>query len=165
MRRDGQHAAGFPKVVRVPLPKRFVLRACRWARTNIGPVSNLGLAMPAKRILLVEDDFAVRSLFTLVLRRVGYSIDEAGTVAEAMVLLDAGPYDLALVDWRVPDGDGLLVADSAAQLGAETIMMSGYLPEMPGGRAYGHESVMKPIMPSELVDAVRRVIGKPSEAG
>ena len=119
--------------------------------------------MPQKRILLVEDDPQIRALLGLVLRREGYALDEADTVASAMSLLDAGSYDLALVDWRVPDGDGLLVADTAAQLGAETVVMSGYLPEMPGGRAYGHQSIMKPIMPAELVDFVRRTIGTPSE--
>jgi DNA-binding response OmpR family regulator len=119
--------------------------------------------MPAKRILLVEDNSDIRSLLTGILRREGYSIDEAGTVAEAMGLLDACPYDLALVDWQVPDGDGLLVADSAAQLGAATIVMSGHLRDMPGGRAYGHVSVMKPMLPSELIDAVKSAIGKPCE--
>lgn len=119
--------------------------------------------MPDKRILLVEDDPQVRALLALVLRREGYATDEADTVTAAMNLLDSGSYALALVDWRVPDGDGLLVADTAAQLGAETVVMSGYLPEMPGGRAYGHQSVMKPVMPAELIDLVKRAIGAPRD--
>jgi DNA-binding response OmpR family regulator len=119
--------------------------------------------MPDKRILLVEDDPQIRALLALVLRREGYETDEADTVAGAMTLLDSGSYDLALVDWRVPDGDGLLVADTAAQLGAETVVMSGYLPEMRGGRAYGHHSMMKPILPAELVALVKSAIGAPGQ--
>jgi hypothetical protein len=38
--------------------------------------------------------------------------------------------------------------------------MSGYLFQMPGGRADRHETLMKPIRPSEIVNAVERRIGK-----
>ena len=116
--------------------------------------------MPDKRILLVEDDPQIRALLALVLRREGYETDEAETVGGAMSLLDSRHYDLALVDWRVPDGDGLLVADTAAQLGAQTVVMSGYLPEMRGGRAYGHHSMMKPVLPAEVIALVRSAIGE-----
>jgi hypothetical protein len=38
--------------------------------------------------------------------------------------------------------------------------MSGYLFQMPGGRADRHETLMKPLRPSEIVAAVERSIGK-----
>lgn len=117
--------------------------------------------MPEKRILLVEDEFVVQQTLGIVLRGEGYVIDAASTVAEAMALLETQSYDLAIVDWRLPDGgDGLLVADAAADLGARTLLMSGYLFQMPGGRADRHETLMKPIRPAEIIDAVVRVIGK-----
>jgi hypothetical protein len=37
--------------------------------------------------------------------------------------------------------------------------MSGYLFHMPGGRADTHETLMKPVRPSEMVAAVQRSIG------
>jgi hypothetical protein len=37
--------------------------------------------------------------------------------------------------------------------------MSGYLFQMSGGRADQHETLMKPIRPSELIAAVERTIG------
>jgi DNA-binding NtrC family response regulator len=77
-----------------------------------------------------------------------------------MACLAVRPYTLVISDWRLPDGDGLLVAETAAQLGAKTFVMSGYLFQMPGGRADRHETLMKPIRPSEMVDAVERAIGK-----
>ena len=70
------------------------------------------------------------------------------------------PYDLVISDWRIPDGNGLLLADIAAELGAKTMVMSGYLFQMPGGRADRHETLMKPLRPSEIVAAVERSIGK-----
>jgi DNA-binding response OmpR family regulator len=119
-------------------------------------------AMTAQRILLVEDEPITRELLTNVLVGEGYAIDVAATVVEAMRLLDRFEYALVISDWRLPDGDGLLVVETGAQLGAKTFVMSGYLFQMPGGRADRHETLMKPVRPSELVDAVERCIGKAS---
>jgi DNA-binding response OmpR family regulator len=116
--------------------------------------------MVGKRILLAEDDPDVQDLVAMLLREAGYVTDTASTVANAMKLLDAAAYVLAIVDWRLADGDGLLVADSAAAMGAKTILMSGSLSQMPGGRAEGHDTIMKPFEPEELLDAVRAAIGK-----
>src|ERR1051326_4096562 len=110
--------------------------------------------MPGKRILLVEDDPVVSELSQNVLLRAGYAVDVAATVAEAMQLLGINDYGLVIADWRLPDGDGLLVAETGAELGAKTFVMSGFLLQMPGGRAERHETLMKPVRPSELVDAV-----------
>ena len=115
--------------------------------------------MTDKRILLVEDERPIYELLTHALRAEGYVVDVATTVAEAWHELDVHSYGLVIVDWRLPDGDGMLVADGAAQLGAKTLLMSGYLFHMPGGRADAHETLMKPIRPSEMVTAVQRSIG------
>jgi hypothetical protein len=45
-------------------------------------------------------------------------------------------------------------------LGAETLVMSGYLFQMPGDLADRHETLMKPLRPIEIVAAVERSIGK-----
>lgn len=116
--------------------------------------------MPAKRILLVEDDPDIHYLLTHVLIAEGYAVDVAETVAKAWQCLDSGPYALVVTDWRLPDGDGTVIADAAADLGAKTFVMSGYLFQMPGGRAERHETLMKPLRPAELIEAVARRIGK-----
>src|SRR5882724_10530679 len=117
--------------------------------------------MGVQRILLIEDDEDVGEPFAHVLREEGYDVDVAGTVAAAWAHLDAHSYALVIADWRLPDGVGTGIADGAAELGAKTFLMSGYLPLMPGGRAEGHETIMKPIRPIELVQAVHRAIGGP----
>jgi DNA-binding response OmpR family regulator len=114
-----------------------------------------------KRILLVEDDDDVAPLLMHVLIGEGYAVDLATTRMEAWRYLDAHRYDLVVADWRLPDGDGSVIADAGAELGAKTLVMSGYLFRMPGGRAERHQTLMKPIRPSELVDVVRRAIGPP----
>ena len=116
--------------------------------------------MADKRILLVEDERAIHELLTHALRAEGYVVDVATTVADAWRKLDVHSYSLVIADWRLPDGDGTVIADAAAQLGAKTCVMSGYLFRMPGGRSELHETLMKPLRPSEIIAVVERSIGK-----
>jgi DNA-binding response OmpR family regulator len=113
-----------------------------------------------KHILLVDDERDILDLLTEVFLDSGYSVDSAVTVAEAVRFLDRCSYRLVISDWRLPDGDGLMVADVGAVLGAKTILMSGHLSSMKGGRADGHDTVMKPFELDDLVDAVNAAIGK-----
>jgi DNA-binding response OmpR family regulator len=115
-----------------------------------------------QRILVVEDDEDVGPLLAHNLVREGYIVDLATTKADAWAHLDAHEYALVITDWRLPDGDGLVIADAAAEFGARTVVMSGYLFQMPKGRADAHETLMKPIRPSEVLDVVQRCIGEPS---
>ena len=116
--------------------------------------------MAEKRILLVEDEPLINELLANALAGEGYKVDLARTLNEAMSFLDRSRYELVIADWRLPDGDGLLVADTGSELGAKTFVMSGYLFQMPGGRADRHETLMKPLRPSELIAAVERAVGK-----
>lgn len=118
--------------------------------------------MTGTRILLVEDDADLGFLLTHVLRSSGYVVDLATTSGEAREYLDEQEYALVIADWKLPDGDGLAIADSARERGAKTIVMSGYLLQMPGSRAGVHETLMKPVRPDELSDAVERSIGQHS---
>jgi DNA-binding response OmpR family regulator len=115
--------------------------------------------MTDKRILLVEDEPEIQAVLAEALRGKSYAVDFAGTVREAKGCLAAQAYDLVIADWKLPDGDGRLIADWATELGAKTVVMSGYLSHMPGGRASDHETLMKPIRLPEFVDLVRRSIG------
>ena len=112
------------------------------------------------RVLLVDDEADIRALLALVLRQHGYAVDPAATLREAQLCLLERTYDVVITDWKLPDGDGRLIADWGAELGAKTFVMSGYLSFMPGGRALGHETLMKPIRLDEFVAAVKRSTGE-----
>lgn len=56
------------------------------------------------RVLLVEDDPEQRHVFALVLSARGHEVVECATLAEARA---APACDVAFVDRRLPDGDGL----------------------------------------------------------
>ena len=59
------------------------------------------------RILIVEDDAALRQGIALSLRQDGNVFGQAGSARQAEALLAAGSYDLALLDVNLPDGSGL----------------------------------------------------------
>jgi DNA-binding response OmpR family regulator len=56
------------------------------------------------RVLLVEDDVRVAAALAAALRKRGYEVECAGSIAEAM---GAKPPDLVLLDLGLPDGDGI----------------------------------------------------------
>jgi len=117
--------------------------------------------MAEKRILLVEDDPDVQFMLLHVLQAERYLADGADSAATARARLAAERYDLVIADWRLPDGSGLDVVNEASKQGAKTIVMSGYLFQIPRTTEPGHEFLMKPMRPGELVEAVKRAIGEP----
>jgi len=63
------------------------------------------MAVPAPRILVVDDERLVRWSVTQRLQAEGMEVVAAGSVAEA--LQQPGAFDAAILDYRLPDGDGL----------------------------------------------------------
>ena len=60
-----------------------------------------------KAILIVEDDAALRSFFSLILKEEGYRIEEAGNGREGLDKIKASEYDLVITDLRMPGLSGL----------------------------------------------------------
>ena len=69
------------------------------AAVSIPPTST----QPA-RILVVDDEPDLRTLYELTLLREGYRVEAAGSVAEARKQLDAERFDAVITDMRLPDG-------------------------------------------------------------
>ena len=62
------------------------------------------------RVLLVEDDSAIRGAFTMLLEESGYAVETAGTGAEALRLAAHHQPDVVVLDMGLPDADGVDVA-------------------------------------------------------
>ncbi|RVU43393.1 sigma-54-dependent transcriptional regulator [Rubrivivax rivuli] len=65
---------------------------------------------PSARLLVVDDEPDLRTLYELTLVREGYDVESAGSVEEAWLRLqEQGPghYQLVITDMRLPDGNGL----------------------------------------------------------
>ena len=63
--------------------------------------------MPGKKILVVEDEFIIQTLFRRLLKAPAYEFTMASTVREGLEALDKGFLpDLLISDLRLPDGYG-----------------------------------------------------------
>ena len=60
------------------------------------------------RALVVDDSRAMRVLMTRMLKEIGFDVQEAGDGREALTRLrEMGEVDIVLVDWNMPEMDGL----------------------------------------------------------
>ena len=59
------------------------------------------------RLLVVDDEPDLRTLYELTLLREGYDIETAGSVQDAMAYLQDGTFNAVITDMRLPDGTGL----------------------------------------------------------
>jgi two-component system phosphate regulon sensor histidine kinase PhoR len=121
----------------------------------------------AARILVVDDEYGVRSAVRQVLEMEGYQVSAAATGEEALALLHApepgGGYDIVLLDHRLPDTDGLTLH--------KRIMASGHQPMTCMITAYADIDLAcaatfqgvdfflaKPFLPDELLGVVETLL-------
>ena len=62
--------------------------------------------MAQKKILVVEDERAIREMLAFNLGRAGYEVRPAGDGREARAAIADGQPDLVLMDWMLPDVSG-----------------------------------------------------------
>jgi DNA-binding response OmpR family regulator len=111
---------------------------------------------PHNRILLVEDDPDVGPLLEHALLHAGFRVHWVSGAVEAQALLGERAYDLVLTDVMLPDGNGLDIADAAKAKGVKSLVITGCAFQCSKERLARHEVLLKPIRPSELVDAIER---------
>lgn len=80
------------------------------------------------RILIVDDEKAIREALRDVLEFEKYEVEEAANGAEALQLLEKSDYDVVLCDIKMPKMDGIELLEKAMQLGkdAQFIMISAH---------------------------------------
>ncbi|MFN2442981.1 MAG: diguanylate cyclase [Thermoanaerobaculia bacterium] len=66
-------------------------------------------------VAIVDDDRPIRNLIRLFLTRAGYRVIECATGKEAEETLATQPWDLAILDRRLPDMDGVSLANRLKQ--------------------------------------------------
>ena len=80
------------------------------------------------QILVVEDDDNLAFVLCEALGRKGYQVEAVATLGAVRERLKAAPYDLVLLDLRLPDGDGLEAIPQCRELAPDTpiIAMTAY---------------------------------------
>ncbi|WP_018948655.1 sigma-54 dependent transcriptional regulator [Thioalkalivibrio sp. ALMg11] len=76
------------------------------------------------RILLVDDEAPIRRAVRRFLEHHGFEVGVAENLAEARALAAADPYDLQLVDLRLPDGEGIELLPEFSR--TPTVIMTSY---------------------------------------
>jgi CheY-like chemotaxis protein len=124
-----------------------------------------------ERVLVVEDDRAVRAVAVRALRRLGYNVLEAENGEDALRLCARHPHaiDLLLTDMGMPRLSGRELVERLSPTPPElrVLYMSGYTDNaslhsdrLPGNARF----LQKPFMPSDLAVKVRETLDAPTTA-
>jgi DNA-binding NtrC family response regulator len=112
------------------------------------------------RILVVDDDENIRNTVKAILEDEGYIVDLAATGKEAIIITEEKAYNLALLDIRLPDMEGVellkLMKDTVPR--TRKIMVTGY-PSMQNAVAALNKNadayLIKPVDIEKLLNTVK----------
>ncbi|MCW4028646.1 MAG: response regulator [Candidatus Bathyarchaeota archaeon] len=112
------------------------------------------------RILVADDDETIRTTMKAILQDEGYEVDLAGTGKEAIQRSNEKTYNIALLDIRLPDMEGIellkLLKDSVPRM--RKVMVTGY-PSMQNAIAALNKSadayIVKPVDVDKLLNTVK----------
>lgn len=117
------------------------------------------------RLLIVEDEPAIRELLRVNLAHAGYGTESASNVAEARELLRRGQIDLIVLDWMLPDESGIDLAKQVRR-GRDTgnipiLLLTARSQE--GDKLSGFEAgvddyLTKPFSPRELLARIQALL-------
>src|ERR1700722_5237881 len=123
------------------------------------------------KILVAEDDDAVRGMLSTALERDGFDVVAVANVREALSRIAAEPFDALLSDLHMPHaGDGFTVVSAMRHTHPQaiTLVLSGYpaLDEaLSAIRLQADEVLVKPIEIFALRDLIRRKLANPVRPG
>lgn len=122
------------------------------------------MVMP-ERILVVEDEAAIREMLSITLTRAGFEMAAAGSVAQAQsLILDRLP-NLILLDWMLPETSGLeyarILKKDTLTREVPIIMVTARTDEadrVRGLEVGADDYITKPFSPKELVARIKAVM-------
>ncbi|MBR2043123.1 MAG: response regulator transcription factor [Clostridia bacterium] len=121
------------------------------------------------KILLVEDDKGIVSSLTEFLNSEGYEVKNASGQSEALALLKAETFDLALLDISLSDGNGFSVCSAIKKdYSVPVIFLTASADEystVTGFELGADDYVAKPFRPRELISRIKNVLRLTGGAG
>jgi DNA-binding response OmpR family regulator len=116
-----------------------------------------------ERILIVDDEANIRLTLGAMLQRAGYEVVSAGGGEEAVEQLERLPFDLLLVDLKMPGMDGMQVVAAARQRQPDTsiIVLTGHgsLDTAIEGIHQGvFDYLLKTVEPAQVIERVHAAL-------
>jgi CheY-like chemotaxis protein len=111
------------------------------------------------RVLVVDDDRALRYALVALLQEAGYHVEQAANGPDALARLQAGHVDLMLLDVGLPGMGGLEVLAEARKLPAPPLVVMMTADDTPHTllgaiRGQAHRYVRKPFAPADIAGVV-----------
>jgi DNA-binding response OmpR family regulator len=118
-----------------------------------------------RRVLIVDDDEAIRALLRLTLPTEEYEVAEAVDGVEGLRMLVETDPDLMLLDWKMPGRHGSLVLDEvkARRPTLPVIVLTSEIQEHHRRLAESlsvDAFLTKPFSPTELLETIERLVGE-----
>lgn len=117
------------------------------------------------RVLIVEDEPQVAASLRELLERDGYTVEVAASIAEAHRVLAVGPPDVMLLDWRLPDGEGIdLLKELRKTSDLPVLMVTArveVIDKVLGLEIGADDYITKPVEPRELLARIKARLRKP----
>jgi two-component system OmpR family response regulator len=115
------------------------------------------------RILVVDDEPSIVDAVATALRYEGYRVEEASTGREALAAVAAFEPDLVVLDWMLPDVEGIEVGRRLRERGFRTAILfltakDGTENKVEALRAGGDDYVTKPFSLAELVARAQAIL-------
>jgi DNA-binding NtrC family response regulator len=113
-----------------------------------------------ERILVIDDDESIRNSLAAILRDEGYEVDVASNGREALQKSEETIYNLALIDIKLPDMEGIdiLIRMKDTVPKVRKIMMTGFPSVQNAIAAVNRKAdayLVKPVEVEKLLDTIR----------
>lgn len=111
-------------------------------------------------VLIVDDDEFLASTFQMLLEDSGFQVDIAGNGNEALLKNTKKVYDLAILDYKLPDIPGSQLSKMLKERNDDlnVVMLTGHVEAIEGQVDFGNDEVlMKPISPDELLKITKKL--------
>lgn len=115
--------------------------------------------MPAKRVLVVEDEVLLAMMIEEMLAEAGYEVvGPAPRIEDALAMARDGEFDIAVLDMNLAGVDSKPVADVLRGRGIPFVFATGYGSRADTGSHPGAVTVSKPFTIDELGRAFERAL-------
>jgi DNA-binding response OmpR family regulator len=121
------------------------------------------------RLLVIEDETRIAELVKTGLARAGFTVDVVGLCGDAREALAVTPYDAAIVDLGLPDGDGLELLRELRGCGNQTPILVLTARDAVEDRVCGLDTgaddyLVKPFAMTELIARTKALLRRPGGA-